>query len=458
MSLSQACGREGICLFFWDCHRILSGCCWLAIACAFLQGISGIAIAQGADVGYAAGTTVPLNPQYQSGDPAITFYYTLGGDLVVFQNLENPKDPRYPEGLYAYHISENRTELVPGTAVDDEHGANILGTKVQNDRIVWQGMFFENTFHIYNTTTGTERVVPDSSAWGALRTYHQQFGNVTIDRVERTDPAVDGDRIVWSQGFSTATNDQGTDLYMMNMTTGEVIPICESAGGQVRPSISGRYIVWEDTRNGIDNPDIYLYDLQTHTETPVCTDSAYQRYPVVSGDYVIWLDFRNGFDFSQIRMYQISTGTESVIAGDPVMRYGSPFISGDRVVFLKCFPYSVNPRGICQAILYDIGADEYTSLPKTHGSQSLWGFSGDRILYSDETDTSRQMYLFTIENKTPALSEATVSGDSRNTSSALTAATPVTGTVTPAESPGFDLLPCGAAVVLACLILGSRRG
>ena len=449
--------RDVMRLFSWDCHRILSGCFWLAIALAFLQVISGIAIVQGADAGFAAGTTVPLNPQYQSGDPAVTFYYTLGGDLVVFQNLENSKDSRYPVGLYAYHISENRTELVPGTAMDDEHGANILGTRVQKDRIVWQRMFSENVFHIYNTTTGTERVVPDSSAWGALRSYHRTFGNITIDTVERTEPAVDWDRIVWSQGFSTATNDQGTDLFMMNMTTGEVIPITESPGGQVRPSISGRYIVWEDTRNGIENPDIYLYDLETRTETPVCTDPSYQRYPVVSGDYVIWLDFRNGFDFSQIRMYQISTGTESVIGGDQIMRHDSPFISGDRVVFLKCIPYSVNPRGICQAILYDIGTNEYSSLPKTEGSQSLWGFSGDRILYSEETDTSRQMYLFTLENRTPALPAATVSGESQNSSSVLPADTPVTGVTTAAQSPGFGLLPCSIAVFLACLVLGYRR-
>lgn len=443
-------------MFFWDYRRVMSGCFWLVIVLAFLQVISGIAIAQGADAGYASGTTVPLNPQYQSGDPAITFYYTFAGDLVVFQNLEASKDPRYPMGLYLYRISENRTELVPGTA-DDEHGANILGTRIEGDRIIWQHMFPDDVTHIYNSTTGTERVVPDSSAWGALKTYHRQFGNVTIDTVERTEPAIDGDRIVWSQGFSTATNDQGTDLYMMNLTTGEVIPVSESPGGQVRPSISGRYIVWEDTRNGIENPDIYLYDLETRTETPICTDPSYQRYPVVSGDYVIWIDFRNGFDFSQIRMYRISTGTESVIGGDQIMRHGSPFISGDRVVFLKCIPYSVNPRGICQGILYDIGTNEYTSLPKTEESQSLWGISGDRILYSEETDTSRQMYLFTLENRTPALPVVTVIEKSRNTSSALPTETPVTGETPAAESPGFDLLPCSIAVSLACVLLGYRR-
>jgi hypothetical protein len=156
-------------------------------------------------------------------------------------------------------------------------------------------------------------------------------------------------------------------------------------------------------------------------------------------------------------MYRISTGTESVIGGDQIMRHGSPFISGDRVVFLKCIPYSVNPRGICQGILYDIGTNEYTSLPKTEESQSLWGISGDRILYSEETDTSRQMYLFTLENRTPALPVVTVIEKSRNTSSALPTETPVTGETPAAESPGFDLLPCSIAVSLACVLLGYRR-
>jgi beta propeller repeat protein len=425
------------------------------IVLAFLFALSGVIPVQSIEGEYAHGTSVSLNPQFQSGDPAITFHYIYSDDFVIFQNLQNTDEIRYPLGLYLHRISENRTLLIPGTQ-DDEYGADILGTKTQGDRILWRHMFFENVFYIYNSTTGTERIVPDSSAWGVLKTYHRQFGNITIDQFERADPAIDGDRLVWEQGFSTATNEPETDLYMMN-PTGEVIAISESPGRQERPSISGRYIVWEDTRAGVENPDIYLYDLETGKESPICTDISYQRYPVVSGDYVIWIDLRNGFDFSQIRMYRISTGTETVISKDIMMRHEAPFISGDRVVFLKCIPYSVNPRGICQGVVYDIRTNEYMSLPETRDSQYLWGFSGDRILYSEETDSDRQIYLFTLENRTPTLPSLTSPGVYLNESGALPAKTPP-GESHPTESPGFNLLSCSIAIsVIGLPVLLRRR-
>jgi len=437
-------------------HGIWSGWIWLVIVLAGLQFLAGISPVQGAAVEYARGTATPLNLQYESSDPAVTFFFTYSDDILVFQNLEVSDDPRYPMGLYAYHIREDRTELIPGTA-DDEHGANIMGTKIQGDRIVWGRMFPDDVFHIYNSTTGTERVVPDATAWGALKTYHQQIGNITIDKVERANPAIDGDRLVWTQGFSTATNHPDTDLYMMNLTTGEVIAISKAPGRQECPSISGRYIVWEDTRNGTENPDIYLYDLVTREERAICTDPSYQRYPVVSGDYVVWMDFRNDHDASQVYLYHIPTGTETVLTGNLMVRHELPFISGSRVAFPKCIPYAIDPRGICQGFLYDIGTGTYTSLPETKASQVIWGISGDRILYSEENDTGRQMYLFTLENRTPARPVPATTEMARNTSSLPTTDTPVTGTSPAGKSPGFDLLPCIIAVSLAGLLPLCRR-
>ncbi len=437
-------------------HGIWSGWLWLVIMLAGLQFLAGISPVQGAAVEYARGTATPLNLQYESSDPAVTFFFTYSDDILIFQNLKVSGDPRYPMGLYAYHIREDRTELIPGTA-DDEYGVNIMGTKIQGDRIVWGRMFPDDVFHIYNSTTGTERVVPDATAWGALKTYHQQIGNITIDRVERADPAIDGDRLIWTQGFSTATNVAETDLYMMNLTTGEVIAISEAPGRQECPSISERYIVWEDTRNGTENPDIYLYDLVTKEERAICTNPSYQRYPVVSGDYVVWMDFRNGHDASQVYLYHIPTGTETEITGNLLVRHEQPFISGNRVAFPKCIPYAIDPRGICQGFLYDIGTGTYTSLPETKASQVIWGISGDRILYSEENDMGRQMYLFTLENRTPARLVPATTEMARNTSSLPTTDTPVTGTSPAGKSPGFDLLPCIIAVSLAGLLPLCRR-
>jgi Tol biopolymer transport system component len=138
-----------------------------------------------------------------------------------------------------------------------------------------------------------------------------------------------------------------------------------------------------------------------------------------------------------------------------MVRHELPFISGSRVAFPKCIPYAIDPRGICQGYLYDIGTGTYTSLPETKSSQVIWGISGDRILYSEENDTGRQIYLFTLENQTPALPVATEIA--RDTGSASSANNSVTGTPAAEKSPGFDLLPCIFAISLAGLLPLCKR-
>ena len=406
----------------------------------------------------AKGTSVPLNIEYQSEDPAVTFTYILSNDSIVFLNLQQTgEDLRYPPGLYLYSIGRNESRRI-ATDQDDGRSFAIPDIGISGDVAVYRIFGPENVFHLYHITTGSESTVPGPEAWGALRTYSRKFGNITIDRTERADPAIDGDRIVWSQGFSTATNEPGTDLYLMNMTTGEIIPVCERPGGQVRPSISGRYVVWEDMRNGTENPDIYLYDLMTGTETPVCTDPSYQRYPRVSGDYVVWIDFRRGFDLSEVRMFHIPTGTETVLAGGQ-MRHGLPLISGTRIAYVECIPYSIDDRGICQGYVDDTATGTHASLPPTRYSQDIWGISGDRILYSEDTDKDRQMYLFTLENLTqpdaPQV-QATGSPDS-DAGGTPSPAKPVPGTTGAAGLPGFGPALAAAAISFAGVIAARRH-
>ncbi len=65
-------------------------------------------------------------------------------------------------------------------------------------------------------------------------------------------------------------------------------------GGQIRPSVSGRYVVWEDTRDG--NSDIYGFDLAKPQagNFPVAVGPEDQTRPSVSGRDVVWEDNRNG--------------------------------------------------------------------------------------------------------------------------------------------------------------------
>lgn len=81
-----------------------------------------------------------------------------------------------------------------------------------------------------------------------------------------------------------------SDVYRFDLVTGKESRISSSRTAY-RPSVSGPYVVWEDTRNG--NPDIYLYDLSKRQEVPLTEDPADQKNPRVSGNWVVWEDKRN---------------------------------------------------------------------------------------------------------------------------------------------------------------------
>ena len=98
--------------------------------------------------------------------------------------------------------------------------------------------------------------------------------------VRHVKPAVSGDTVVWVDLTS-----EGNDIMGYHISTGETFPIHE--GGCDRPDIDGRYLVWEDWRNGTDK-DIWGYDLLTGEEFPIFQGPGDQKAPKISGDLVVW--------------------------------------------------------------------------------------------------------------------------------------------------------------------------
>ncbi len=74
----------------------------------------------------------------------------------------------------------------------------------------------------------------------------------------------------------------------------DVFEICTDSARQQNPAISGRYVVWQDERDGTLNQNIYAYDLETGTEFPVCTAPGHQRNAAICGDIIVWQDQRDG--------------------------------------------------------------------------------------------------------------------------------------------------------------------
>lgn len=114
--------------------------------------------------------------------------------------------------------------------------------------------------------------------------------------------SVDGNLVAWED---RRNSDEGyADIFGYDLESEEEFAICIEDSDQKDPVISGNVIVWEDCRNGDD--DIYGKDLTSGQEFPICTGSENQSEPAISGNLVIWQDQRDG----TVRVYDLSENVE----------------------------------------------------------------------------------------------------------------------------------------------------
>jgi len=79
--------------------------------------------------------------------------------------------------------------------------------------------------------------------------------------------------------------------------------ICQAAGDQTYPSVSGDWVVWMDNRTG--NPDIYLYNLIENVEWPLAAGPQLDMYPDIKDDIVVWMHYEEQFESWAIRALDI---------------------------------------------------------------------------------------------------------------------------------------------------------
>lgn len=105
-------------------------------------------------------------------------------------------------------------------------------------------------------------------------------------------PSVSAGRIVWSDSRAGSL-----DVYLYDVAHGAETRITTSPGGEFGARISGRWIVWEDTRNSTSHyfpeDDVYAYDLASRTEIPVATGPNHQARPRIDGTTVVWTERAN---------------------------------------------------------------------------------------------------------------------------------------------------------------------
>jgi beta propeller repeat protein len=150
---------------------------------------------------------------------------------------------------------------------------------------------------------------------------------------DKRNPDISGDIVVWEDMRNAFQDELGwwhnPDIYMKDLSTGVVSPVCDDLGDQYNPVVSGDKVLWSDHRNG--NWDVYMYNISTGVETRLTDNSFDQSWPAVDGDYAVWKDTRSGNE--DVFVEQISTGAEKAITGDAALQK-LPTVDGDRIVWM----------------------------------------------------------------------------------------------------------------------------
>lgn len=116
---------------------------------------------------------------------------------------------------------------------------------------------------------------------------------------ERRQPSLDNGRVLYQQRL----NEPGEtwDIYEAVPDTFGV-PVFMEQGDQVKPSLDGNTVVFQDNRSGqVDGNgewtgewDLYIRDLDTGAEQPLSLAPGNQVNPEIHGNVIVWEDDRNG--------------------------------------------------------------------------------------------------------------------------------------------------------------------
>ncbi len=241
--------------------------------------------------------------------------------------------------------------------------------------------------------------------------------NLSQNASWQMNPAIWEDLVVWEDyrddplGSWATPGNRNSNIYLMNISSGETVRLSQNDSSQVNPDIWENYVVWEDHRNG--DPDIYMIDLDDpEDEIRITDDQGSQKRPKIHGGKIVWEDYREN-DFGDIYMYDIATGTESPVSTERAIQ-NSPYIHGDRVVWTDYRNFWAGEYTQMRAdiFVYDISTEEEFAVAEGDVNQNRPSIYKDTVVWTEYSEGTNNIYMRIIGEEKQIISAESTSEQS----------------------------------------------
>jgi beta propeller repeat protein len=190
---------------------------------------------------------------------------------------------------------------------------------------------------------------------------------------DQENPVVAAPWVVWQE----KRNNQ-YDVVARNMDTMEQVELSAGDPGshnQIRPSISGTTVAFEDYRFGL--AEIFTYDLNSRTERRITNDIDNQTQPSLEGSTVVWVDQRHAN--RDLYMFDLVSGAEKRLTYSPTDE-SQPSLRSGRIAYVD---YSAGLSDPAVAV-YQIATRRALRVTSDPSRQEEPAGSGDRLAWQDD--------------------------------------------------------------------------
>jgi beta propeller repeat protein len=328
------------------------------------------------DINYVENDSSNDVPRKLKVEPGIEVTFDIGLNLGIV----TPPPTGLPELAGSWQIGENFYY-----GLEPMWGDTLVGLefKYEDDKLVG---YYLSTYNLNSHEKKQVLEIPDSRFVSEPSIYEDKIVWASVDKD------------AWLQHglSSTMKPEPNWDVFILDLTTGEVKQLTNEEHAQMTPRIYGDTVIWSDARNQDTDRypfsyDIFAYDLKTGKETRITANTTVEGYnhASLSGNYVAWTDMRHA-DMSvashasndsvynnEIYLYDLNTGEERRITTSP-QNDKCPDIDGSRIVWLR---QTSNQGG--DVFIYDLETGEETQISHSGYVSSGHSISGNRIVWAD---------------------------------------------------------------------------